>query len=66
MHVNLIRYNETGENRKASLLEQANQFLEILKNNRIQGTIRQNLGGDIQGACGQLAGSETNKSNNKK
>lgn len=56
LHVNLISYNSTGDNWQASLQGKARQFLEILEKNRIPATIRQSLGEDIQGACGQLAG----------
>lgn len=56
LHVNLIRYNETGSKWKSSTSEVANKFLEILEKNHIQATLRRSLGGDIQGACGQLAG----------
>jgi len=56
LHVNLIRYNDTGDQWKSVSQENTEKFLEILKRNRIQGTIRQSLGGDIRGACGQLAG----------
>lgn len=56
LHVNLIRYNETGTEWRPSSLEAAENFLEILKKNHIQTTIRQSLGNEIQGACGQLAG----------
>jgi len=56
LHVNLIRYNNTGTEWRSSSSETARKFLEVLEENHISGTIRQSLGGDIQGACGQLAG----------
>ncbi|MFA6973779.1 MAG: 23S rRNA (adenine(2503)-C(2))-methyltransferase RlmN [Parcubacteria group bacterium] len=56
LHVNLIRYNSTGSDFKASSKERTNTFKEYLLQNHIPVTIRKSLGEEIQGACGQLAG----------
>ncbi len=56
IHVNLIRYNSIGGELNASSKETAQKFKEALKTERVHCTIRKNMGNDIQGACGQLAG----------
>lgn len=56
LHVNLIRYNTTGEELKPSSKNKTLEFKNFLIKNRIQATIRKSLGEEIQGACGQLAG----------
>ena len=56
LHVNLIRYNETGNIFKSSSREQTERFKNYLLNRGVSVTIRKSLGQDIQGACGQLAG----------
>jgi len=56
LHVNLIRYNATGEELKSSDPGVAREFKNYLERNGIGATIRKSLGQDIQGACGQLAG----------
>jgi 23S rRNA (adenine(2503)-C(2))-methyltransferase len=55
-HVNLIQYNPIGTNLSCSSRETALNFLGQLRKYHISCTIRKNLGEDIQGACGQLAG----------
>lgn len=56
LHVNLIRYNPTpGSLAPASKLK-TQDFKNYLRQNGINVTIRKSLGGEIQGACGQLAG----------
>jgi len=55
LHVNLIRYNATGEELKPSSRNRAEEFKNFLIKNRIQVTTRKSLGEEIQGACGQLA-----------
>jgi 23S rRNA (adenine2503-C2)-methyltransferase len=54
-HVNLIEYNETGGDYKASPREKVNTFKKVLEIEGIQFTERQSLGKEIKGACGQLA-----------
>ncbi|MFA6594179.1 MAG: 23S rRNA (adenine(2503)-C(2))-methyltransferase RlmN [Candidatus Buchananbacteria bacterium] len=61
--VNLIPYNPIitrsgaiSRRFKASLPEQIKHFKAILNRSGIETTIRKSLGGDIAGACGQLAG----------
>jgi adenine C2-methylase RlmN of 23S rRNA A2503 and tRNA A37 len=56
LHVNLIRYNVTGSEFKASSKERTVDFKNYLLQNNIPVTIRKSLGEEIQGACGQLAG----------
>jgi 23S rRNA (adenine(2503)-C(2))-methyltransferase len=56
LHVNLIRYNATGEELKPSSKKRTEEFKNFLIQNHIQATIRKSLGEEIQGACGQLAG----------
>jgi 23S rRNA (adenine2503-C2)-methyltransferase len=55
LHVNLIRYNTTGEEFKSSSRNRTEEFKNLLLKNHIQVTIRKSLGEEIQGACGQLA-----------
>lgn len=56
LHVNLIRYNQTpGSLAPASKLK-TQDFKNYIRQNEINVTIRKSLGGEIQGACGQLAG----------
>jgi len=61
--VNLIPYNPIisrsgaiSRRFKASPMEQLKRFKMILNRSGIETTIRKSLGGDIAGACGQLAG----------
>lgn len=56
LHVNLIRYNLTGEEFESSSGNQAEKFKGWLAGNGFEATIRKSLGEEIQGACGQLAG----------
>ena len=56
LHVNLIRYNATDSNFKASSQEQTLKFKNYLSEQNLSVTIRKSLGEEIQGACGQLAG----------
>jgi len=56
LHVNLIRYNTTGEELKPSSRNRVLEFKNFLIKNRIQATIRKSLGKEIRGACGQLIG----------
>jgi adenine C2-methylase RlmN of 23S rRNA A2503 and tRNA A37 len=54
IHVNLIVFNETETPHKASSEENARGFQKVLLDAGVHATVRQNLGRDIQGACGQL------------
>lgn len=54
-HVNLIRLNEVKENDYiAPTVDATEQFLHKLEALGVSATIRRSLGGDIDGACGQL------------
>lgn len=54
-YVNLIPYNETSHfEYKKSSQEQILNFLDVLKKNHIQATIRREFGSKVQAACGQL------------
>lgn len=56
LHVNLIIYNETQAGFAGSSKETATVFMQKLKQAHISVTMRKNMGRDISGACGQLAG----------
>lgn len=58
LHVNLIVYNKTDSPYEETPRERATAFKEQLHAEGVHATIRKNLGRDIQGACGQLAGTE--------
>ena len=54
-HVNLIRLNEVKENDyRAPSVDSAAKFLQKLERLGVSATIRKSLGGDVEGACGQL------------
>lgn len=54
-YVNLIPYNETSHfEYKKSRQERILNFLDVLKKNHIQATIRREFGSKVQAACGQL------------
>lgn len=54
-HVNLIPVNEVKENDfKRPNMASIKEFQQILVKNKIEATIRRELGKDISGACGQL------------
>ena len=54
-YVNLIPYNETSHfEYKKSGQERILNFLDVLKKNHIQATIRREFGSKVQAACGQL------------
>jgi 23S rRNA (adenine(2503)-C(2))-methyltransferase len=62
LHINLISYNETAGNdfipaSKNKILAFRNHLIQ----NKINVTIRKSLGSEIEGACGQLAGSFSNQ-----
>ncbi|MDE2039644.1 MAG: 23S rRNA (adenine(2503)-C(2))-methyltransferase RlmN [Elusimicrobia bacterium] len=54
LHVNLILFNETATRHRASTEPLARRFQALLLGEGIKATLRQNLGRDIEGACGQL------------
>lgn len=54
-HINLIQLNETRkENFKRSSPEKIRKFMNILRKEGISVTLRRELGGEIDAACGQL------------
>lgn len=54
-HVNLIPINEIKEKSfKKSNNKSVEKFLDIIKNNGIEATVRREMGSDINAACGQL------------
>ena len=55
LHVNLIVFNQTDTPHKPTDEADARRFQERLLASGYKSTIRQNLGRDIDGACGQLA-----------
>lgn len=52
-HVNLIRLNYVKE-KGLKPSDKAKEFLEKLESLNISATVRRTMGGDIEGACGQL------------
>jgi 23S rRNA (adenine2503-C2)-methyltransferase len=54
-HVNLIAYNPTGSQYRASPPERVERFAGILQQHRISASYRRSHGQDIDAACGQLA-----------
>ena len=56
LHVNLISYNDTSGEFSVSSAKAISRFQNYLIQNRINTTVRKSLGGDVEGACGQLAG----------
>jgi adenine C2-methylase RlmN of 23S rRNA A2503 and tRNA A37 len=54
LHVNLIIFNQTATDHTATPEDNARRFQSLLLAQDIKATVRQNLGRDIQGACGQL------------
>ncbi len=60
-HVNLIPINPVIEkNFKATSMDNAKAFQTVLKRYNIEATIRRELGGDIDAACGQLRNKHIN------
>ncbi|MEG2311616.1 MAG: 23S rRNA (adenine(2503)-C(2))-methyltransferase RlmN, partial [Bacilli bacterium] len=53
-YINLIAYNETSTNYKRSSKQTILKFYDILKQNRINVTIRKEFGTKVNAACGQL------------
>ena len=58
LHVNLIIFNKTATPHEATPEQNARRFQAKLLDAGVKATVRQNLGRDIQGACGQLIVSE--------
>ncbi len=58
LHVNLIVFNQTDTAHSPTAETDARRFQEKIMAAGFKATIRQNLGRDIDGACGQLAGRE--------
>jgi len=54
-HVNLIRLNDVAESPlKPSTPEAMKAFIDVLRKNGVNVTVRRELGGDIDASCGQL------------
>ncbi len=63
--VNLIPYSPIwGLDFKAPPLEKTGLFLRWLEEKGVSATLRRSKGGDIQAACGQLAGKQKNQGHN--
>ncbi|MCR5203035.1 MAG: 23S rRNA (adenine(2503)-C(2))-methyltransferase RlmN [Lachnospiraceae bacterium] len=61
-HVNLIPLNQVeGRYGKRSIRENIEDFKILLEKNRINVTIRREMGGDIDAACGQLRNNKMNQ-----
>jgi len=54
-HVNLILYNPTAAPFRPTSEPEARRFQDRLLAAGLKATLRQSLGADIRGACGQLA-----------
>ncbi len=54
LHVNLIVFNQTDTPHKPTDESDARSFQELIMAEGFKATVRQNLGRDISGACGQL------------
>lgn len=61
LHVNLILFNKTQTPHEATQASNAQRFWSRIQESGIQVTMRQNLGRDIEGACGQLVVAETER-----
>ncbi len=53
-HVNVIPLNEAAGSLKPPKKGQARRFAAVLESKGISATVRRTLGGEIEGACGQL------------
>ena len=58
LHVNLILFNQTDTPHDAATEQGAREFQRRLRSAGLRATVRQNLGRDIRGACGQLIAKE--------
>jgi len=54
-HVNLIAYNPTGSDYRASTPERVSAFAAVLQRHGVAASYRRSHGQDIDAACGQLA-----------
>ena len=54
LHVNLIVFNQTDTPHQPTDESDARRFQEQVMSSGLKATVRQNLGRDIGGACGQL------------
>jgi adenine C2-methylase RlmN of 23S rRNA A2503 and tRNA A37 len=54
LHVNLIVFNQTDTPHKPTDESDARRFQDLIMAAGFKATVRQNLGRDIDGACGQL------------
>jgi 23S rRNA (adenine2503-C2)-methyltransferase len=54
--INLMEYNEVGSPFTRASGDRTGAFLNLLRNAGLTVTLRTSRGGDIAGACGQLAG----------
>jgi len=57
MYVNLIPYNSTSSDFKRASKDKINKFYDTLIKNKVQATVRREMGKGIKGACGQLKAS---------
>jgi len=53
-HVNLIEYNATGDEYRASRPERRERFLLALERAGLEASVRRSRGADVDAACGQL------------
>jgi len=58
-HVNLIEYNATGGDYRASRPERRERFLVALERAGLEASVRRSRGADVAAACGQLAARAT-------
>ena len=54
-HINIINLNYVKErNLRSSSKDNVKEFMDILSSEGVSCTLRRSMGGDIEGACGQL------------
>jgi len=58
-HVNLIEYNATGGEYRASRPDRRERFLAALERAGLEASVRRSRGADVAAACGQLAARAT-------
>ena len=58
-HVNLIEYNATGGEFRASRPDRRERFLAALERAGLEASVRRSRGADVAAACGQLAARAT-------
>ena len=54
-HINLIEYNATGGEFRASRADRRERFLLVLERAGLEASVRRSRGADVAAACGQLA-----------